>query len=369
MMERHSGAVSAAQARPRIDQLTGLRYFAAVLVFVSHFSWNGANPAIGRLAEQGYVGVSFFFVLSGFILSYSYSDRLRSRSLSYGKYLLLRAARLTPLHFATAAFVIAFPLYSNPISPLKTVFNLSYLQSWIPNSFYYFSLNGPSWSLSDEMFFYVCVFPMIFIPARYVYRAWGALAAIIVATAFVFYRWFDGVHLFGSGSTISHWLFYIFPGFRALEFITGMALYRLWENGWRPEIKWPILAYVGLAVAMYFGQDIPESFRYSLYYLPIITFFFIAHMRSDSLVSRVFSARPLVILGDASFAFYLIHQQLIYILRSALHLSALPLAVGAVITLAIASALSVLVFYLYEKKAEAFLRSLVLNRTVRLATR
>ena len=55
----------------RLDQLTGLRYFAALLVFVSHLNWDNSSDLIKTIFGSGYIGVSFFFVLSGFVLSYS----------------------------------------------------------------------------------------------------------------------------------------------------------------------------------------------------------------------------------------------------------------------------------------------------------
>lgn len=83
----------------KLDQLTGLRYFAALLVFLSHINWDGYSEHIQILFESGYVGVSFFFLLSGFVLSYSYGEKIQNHSLSFIKYALLRLARLTPLHF------------------------------------------------------------------------------------------------------------------------------------------------------------------------------------------------------------------------------------------------------------------------------
>ena len=61
----------------KIDQLTGMRFVAAMAVFLSHLGANPDASMLGRIFAEGYVGVSFFFVLSGFVLSHSYAEKLR----------------------------------------------------------------------------------------------------------------------------------------------------------------------------------------------------------------------------------------------------------------------------------------------------
>ena len=95
----------------KIEQLTGLRSFAAMLVFLSHSSWDGTSLHLAKIFESGYVGVSFFFLLSGFVLSYSYKERVLNHSLSYLKYSLLRLARLSPLHLLTAFPFVLYAIY------------------------------------------------------------------------------------------------------------------------------------------------------------------------------------------------------------------------------------------------------------------
>ena len=69
--------------RPELPALTGIRFYAAILVYLSHVP---LIPGMGKLAgdnlifNAGVVGVSFFFVLSGFILTYNYADLLRVRT-------------------------------------------------------------------------------------------------------------------------------------------------------------------------------------------------------------------------------------------------------------------------------------------------
>ncbi|MBF0440186.1 MAG: acyltransferase, partial [Magnetococcales bacterium] len=167
----------------RLDQLTGLRYFAALLVFCSHLQWKGSSEVLIKVFESGYAGVSFFFLLSGFVLSFSYAEKISSRSLGLIRYMLLRFARLTPLHFLTAAPFVVMGIYNSNLDMTNTVLNILLLQSWIPESSYYFSLNAPSWSLSNEIFFYLCFFPLILILSRHLLWIACILFSVILIAA------------------------------------------------------------------------------------------------------------------------------------------------------------------------------------------
>ncbi|MGL5560275.1 MAG: acyltransferase family protein, partial [Paraclostridium dentum] len=303
----------------------------------------------------------FFFILSGFILSHSYGDRVAGGSLGFWEYAFLRLARLSPLHFATAVPFIFFGLYKHELSLPETLLNLFYLQSWIPSDSYYFSLNAPSWSLSNEMFFYFCFFPLAFVRLSKLIKLGGGLLAIVAIIAIATNFLFAGKIYFGT-QTITHWLFYIFPGFRLLEFIVGMILYKVWKNGFRLNNSLIIPSYITLFCAMYFAGNVPESFRMSLFFLPFISLFFYAHLSENWFVISFFSCDKLILLGNSSFAFYLIHQPLIAILKRILNEFELSNAQFFVISLFIITFLSILVFVFYEKRFDAYLKSFITSK-------
>lgn len=347
----------------KLEQLTGLRYFAAMLVFLSHLSWDGTSLHLAKIFESGYVGVSFFFLLSGFVLSYSYKEKIFNHSLSFIKYALLRLARLSPLHFLTALPFVLYAIYKSDLNFFKLALNIFYLQSWIPSSTYYFSFNAPSWSLSNEMFFYICFFPLVFFRARHLFKILILLLLVIVSSAFLVEIFFPERKVFG-GNTLAHWLFYIFPGFRLLEFITGMLLFKLWEVRFRLP-SWLIFpSYILLLVSMYFAKEVPEPFRMSLFFLPFITLFFYTHLSGSGLFVRFFSTRIMVLLGNASFAFYLIYQPLIGVLKRILGKFELSNFSFFVFSCVVISLLSIATYVLYERKAESYLKSLI-NEKIR----
>lgn len=344
--------------KTKLDQLTGLRYFAALLVFLSHSNWDGSNLHLAKIFESGFVGVSFFFLLSGFVLSYSYKEKIVDRSLGFFKYALLRLARLSPLHFLTALPFVLFAVYKSDLNLPKLFLNIFYLQSWVPSSTYYFSFNAPSWSLSNEMFFYICFFPLVFIRSGNLLRIFVFLLLTIVFSAFVAQIFYPEQKFFG-GNTFAHWLFYIFPIFRLLEFLAGMLLFKLWESRFRLS-DWMILpSYILLFASMYFAKEVPESFRMSLFFLPFIVLFFYSHLSDSGFIVRLFSTRIMVLLGNASFAFYLIHLPLIGIFRritASLELSNLSFVIFSCVAI---SLLSIATYVIYERKAESYLKRLI----------
>lgn len=366
---RHPAALSSASLMShgdvtRLDQLTGLRFIAALLVFVSHVPWPSAPDWLQTMLAQGFVGVSFFFVLSGFVLSHSYASRITCGDMTYTRFMALRLARLSPLHLATALPYVLVGIWRNTLTAPVALLNLSFLQSWVPDSTYYFSLNAPSWSLSNEMFFYLCFFPLCFVAAPRRWLLTALLALTVAACAAYAVANYNSVILVGD-RTVGHWVFYIFPGFRLLEFLAGMALYDLWRRGLRlPGPALP-MAWVLLFVAMVLADRIHEAFRMSLFFLPVVTLLLWVHLDRSPPLCRALSGRGMVLLGEASFAFYMIHQPAIRICNRLVgELPHRDLCVGAA-ALALSVIASLLLFFYFERPAERRLKAWVNRRATR----
>ena len=151
--------------------LTSLRFFAAmhVLVFHNHLDQlTGAQGAIRNIIRTGYVGVSLFFVLSGFILAHVYLGDGENVSFDRRKFWMARVARIYPVYLIglllAAPFV--FEAHFNPDRPAWSTLKLlvtggsccTLTQSWIPPMAMVW--NSPGWSLSAEAFFYL-LFPFV----------------------------------------------------------------------------------------------------------------------------------------------------------------------------------------------------------------
>ena len=132
----------------KLDQLTSLRFFAALMIVYHHSTGQfGIKGISGINFGQG---VSFFFVLSGFILAYVY-PKLESW-IEIKRFLRARVARLWPGY--VASFLLGFWLAPYAWDTKIAITNLLMVQAWIPMSSYYFSYNAVSWSISTEFFFY-----------------------------------------------------------------------------------------------------------------------------------------------------------------------------------------------------------------------
>ncbi|MBV9480654.1 MAG: acyltransferase [Acidobacteria bacterium] len=161
---------------PRLDALTSLRIFAALHVVLFHMRVTGilaGGPWVYQnFAGIGYIGVNFFFVLSGFILVYTYAGH----SLNPRQFWQARFARIYPAY--VLSLVISAPFFFVAVRHLNLPFfswsknhlllacilTVCLLQSWVPQAA--LTWNSVSWSLSVEAFFY-SVFPSL---AAYIKR-------------------------------------------------------------------------------------------------------------------------------------------------------------------------------------------------------
>lgn len=136
-----------------IKPLTSLRFFFALMVFFSHIQFIEADDVfLTKLYKsvfyEGYLGVSFFFILSGFILSLAYKNKILENQTSYKEFWMARIARIYPLPLFTLLIAIPLSLGSFFTSKVlwigKLITNMFLLQSFIPSSSIFFSFNAPS---------------------------------------------------------------------------------------------------------------------------------------------------------------------------------------------------------------------------------
>ncbi|MFG1839808.1 acyltransferase family protein [Micromonospora sp. NPDC049175] len=293
-----------APAPPRLPSLTGLRWIAALLVFGFHAGTMRiiAEPdykaVVDKLFGLGLSGVQFFFILSGFVLVWS--ARVGDSRRTFWR---RRIAKIYPNHLVLfgATLLVAW-WFADPVLPAAALENVLLLQAWDPRPGWFYSLNTVSWSLSCEFFFYLCL-PLALPLLR---RARPKLLVVlIVALPLLILALWPAQHLVPE---VSRWWFtQIFPPVRSLEFWLGAVAAELMRRGlWRgPGLTWASVIFVGTwAVAT---QWIPAELWTTLLavaYLLVITAAADADVRDRRSPWR---SRPLVWLGEVSFAFYLVH--------------------------------------------------------------
>jgi peptidoglycan/LPS O-acetylase OafA/YrhL len=298
-----------------LPQLTALRFVAAALVLASHLTFLGAHtwPAVRWFFDEflfrGYVGVSFFYVLSGFVVGLAYERQLLGGAMSRAHYLALRLARMLPLHWLVTAPLLCWVLIKDQQPPLSTiVLNLALLQTWVADIEVYFSLNGPSWSLSNEIFFSMLLPWLVLLRTRILAQG---IAAGASAVAFLALASLTPVGAHWLPVRLHQFLFEINPVVRSLEFATGLLLLRLYlsrRGEWRASTgtelaalaAWPLLM-LGLSLS-----GLPSQFH-QLVTLPFMALVVYVMACGGGAVTRFLSAPVMVLLGDASFALYMTH--------------------------------------------------------------
>lgn len=382
--ESASGAVAA------VDSLTGLRFFAALAVIVVH----ALNLGLGR--DAGYEqlassAVSFFFVLSGFILTYVYDRRLNWGNVF--EYYVARWARIWPLHVTcliiTAALLTSRGnLHWNGGTVWLFVANLFLVQSWFPVKDWPLSFNGPAWSISTELGFYL-MFPLLLIVGRNHFRP------ILLGTAVVSLGTLAGLQCWASFFDQDFWLtasdiVYCHPLVRALDFVLGMAAGKWFlrqggaiEAGNRQSTSWSrwcrdtlleLLA-VGALLAVFWAASRSGplhhwwidrgltliaywSLRGGAVLLPVA--FLIWVLASSKGMLAQFLSQPLIVwLGEISFAFYLVQYSVIRFLDPWVSEGLLPPSVVVAMVIAISLALAIFLHLLIELPCRTMFRKAV----------
>jgi peptidoglycan/LPS O-acetylase OafA/YrhL len=322
--------------RPKIDPLTSLRFLAAAMIVTNH-----AYNLFGQGAIADYLslmqGVSFFFVLSGFVLAYNYPS-LPTRA-DVARFWVARFARIWPLHAVTCLMFIAliFNLDKDRYFPggigwARLAVNLMLLQAWVPYHDWAASFNSVSWTLSVEFFFYA-LFPLLLALWP---RRWHVILAVqaAVAVAFVFVSQqlalpsdpaYRGIGLQNA--------LYFNPLARMLEFSVGIGVAFLVVRFQRANItlrasRWLVLevavllaAFVMLArandpvgIRNHFGEAAAYYFKAEgLWILWAAVVWIFAVSRGP--VAAFLSLPAMVFLGEISYALYLVHFMLVIYLE------------------------------------------------------
>lgn len=314
------------QIRKRLDSLTSLRFFAAVMIVVHHsvglFGLDKNHPPFLLWGQ----GVSFFFVLSGFILAYVY-PRLDTWQ-ETKQFWRSRIARIWPSLIVT--FFLAYFLLQLKWDTKTACTNIFMVNAWIPLPKYFFSYNSPSWSISTEFFFYLA-FPLL------IWR-WDKtwLLKLICAGLVVFFLCIaSNYYNLQSYSSVDDGvtrtaLLYINPLSRIFEFIFGMLVASCWRRN-AELIRWSkiraslyeISVVIMAICSMRFMPEMTKLVNQlspgnavaewligsgSMFFFGLLIFV-IAMERG--IISKFLSHKSLVLLGEISFSLYLIHQILL----------------------------------------------------------
>ncbi len=281
--------------------------------------------------------VSFFFVLSGFILSYVYPNLN-----SFGdvrRFLVARFARIWPGHIFAFLLVLLLIPHDSWIGVTgstthgirKALANICMVHAWIPKRGYFFAFNSPSWSISTEFFFYLC-FPLLIYQWK---RQWKIKLAGVFLLAFSMFLLAQLRHYPPDGplnqGISTEAIVYIHPFSRLLEFTLGMTMFLAWEKLRKVPISRVVgtgleLASIGAALSVSYwiaqhsssieankwigkagGIWFLESGNQSFFAVLVLIM-----ALEKGFISRILSLPFVVTLGEISFSVYLIHGILLW---------------------------------------------------------
>lgn len=356
----------------RFEALNVFRFIAALIIVIFHFQfpfiiiYKNVNLTIPGFFFDGPDMVTFFFVLSGFVMTISYYSK---ESLDRN-YWLNRISRIYPVYFFALLLTIA--AFGISKMDFALILNLTLLQSWFPQ--YALAINGPAWALSVEAFFYVS-FPLIlFYLKRKEYNPLKVISAAvlfwlltqIILTILLNSRFYKGV------GSYSHEYIFHFPLPHLCSFILGIAGgYLIIKN--QQLLQLPkfisyscvILTSIGgffLVGSMgmiqrLIGFRIPTgaSLLGPLFLIFILSIVAI----SDTSASRFLSNRLFILLGAASYALYILQlpiNNLLY--RFVLPLPSLGEGMNLILFIFINIILSIIAFYIIEKPGQIMVKTL-----------
>jgi peptidoglycan/LPS O-acetylase OafA/YrhL len=368
----------------RLNALTGLRTFAAINIVFFHFSnpdWfhfkaHFQLPLIhwtpelnfAPVVNAGYASVSFFILLSGYVLAYNYAARARRGELDTFRFYKARFTRLYPIYLlslimAWRVIPQEYVSHSHAMFWAGMVLSPLLLQGWIPEIATF--LNTPAWTMSAESFYYL-LFPFI---ARWrrpesigpILRRLAVIwcCGLIPGTLYIVLNP-DGIphpDRFSTGPWLQALKFTPLP--HLASFIFGMVLAELDEIIPRDSYRrffLGICGFGGLFFLLWLGSAIPYAIIHDGLLMPLFACVILG-LSGKNPLSSALGIRPLVFVGEASYALYLLHFNFWNLIHDTHVLNHLGLAqFDPWISYIILIGMALLALHLVEKPAQRQLR-------------
>lgn len=343
--------------------LDALRFLAAISVVIFHFgkwSWPFNDGFLVSYINVANLGVSFFFVLSGFIMFYVYKNTAMDRAGIYN-FLVARFTRIIPLYILTLLVSILYLYNFEQIDlSIKTIlYHLFFIQSWIPGEV--LTLNFVNWTLSIEMFFYL-IFPFLFLsmkksPRNFIFATILIWIVSNVATILL------ALNL-DSSSVFNYELVKYFPLLHLNNFLVGMVGSYLYFN---QKIDMRILqkvSYVFFALVLIYPLFIPEFMHIGHHnglFAPIFLLVIFHILNPRNICSKILRLKFFTVLGKASYGVYLLQAPVywfVYLFYKKLGVFETLGEEGRFyIFLIVLMAVSILSYYAFEKRVMVRLRN------------
>ncbi len=352
----------------RLDALTGLRSFAAINIVLFHFSnpkWFGP---LAPVVNAGYASVSFFILLSGFVLGYNYNAKARAGELSKVRFYEARFTRLYPIYLLS--LILAFKMiplewesHTHGMFWTGMVLSPLLLQGWIPEIATF--LNTPAWTMSAESFYYV-LFPWMAkwkkperIEPHLAKMGLVWLIGLIPGTLYVIFNPDGLAHVdrFSYGKWLQALKYTPIP--HIASFVFGVLLAELDEIVPRMGNRRIVVGIFGFAatfVILTQAYRLPYSLLHDGLFMPLFGCIILG-LAGVNPLSKLLGIRPLVFVGEASYCLYLLHFNLWNMIHDSHVLNKLGLAqFDPWISYVLLIVLALFALHFVEKPAQRVLR-------------
>ncbi|MEU5211399.1 acyltransferase [Streptomyces sp. NPDC020742] len=295
----------------RLPSLTGLRFAAAGGVVFTHCALLSDPHLAADPGPQVWVGasaVSLFFILSGYVLTLSARPADTARS-----FWRRRAAKILPNHVLTWCVVVVALVCAGDAAtgsgPAAHLASLFLVHTWVPSLRYLSAGNPVCWSLAAEVFFYL-LFPVLRpwverLSRRGLLTAAGTAVALAWLWPLLYTQVISPEQAFFPG----YWLLYMLPPARLPEFVLGMLAARFAATGVRLPHLGVLPAALGvLSTVVVNSAVLPHPYLYAAStVVPLVVLVHAVAQRDLENRPSLLRSRPLVALGEISYAMYLVH--------------------------------------------------------------
>jgi peptidoglycan/LPS O-acetylase OafA/YrhL len=352
----------------RLNALTGLRAFAAVNIVLFHFSNPDWFGIFAPIVNAGYASVSFFILLSGYVLAYNYASRAREGKLDNVRFWKARFTRIYPIYLLSLILAwrnipAEYNQHTHHMFWLAMILAPLLLQGWVPEIATF--LNTPAWTMSAEWFFYL-IFPWL---ARW--KSPNRALPIVVRLLLI---WLIGLipgtlYILFSPDHLAHVDRYSEgPWLQALKdtpiphlasFVFGVTIAGLDELIPREAPKRFFLGLFGFAFIfflLWLGPGVPYAIIHDGLLMPFFGCIILA-LSGQNVLSRILGWRPFVFVGESSYCLYLLHFNFWNLIHDTHILDRLGIArLDPWISYVTLIALALVALHFIEKPAQKILR-------------
>jgi peptidoglycan/LPS O-acetylase OafA/YrhL len=320
-----------------LKALTGLRCFAAINIVFFHFSnpqWFGF---LAPVVNDGFVSVSYFILLSGFVLAYNYADRARNGELDRKRFWEARFTRIYPIYLLSLLMSVGqlkleYHSHTHDMFWTGLVLTPLLLQGFIPAVATF--MNTPAWTMSAEAFYYA-IFPWL--------AKWKRPERMTPQLAKMAGVWVLGMvpgalYMAFNPDGIAHpdrysygkwlWALKYTPYAHIFSFVFGVmlaSLDQMIERKSHLRLWLGLIGFAGAYSILSLGPRVPYAIIHDGLLMPLFGCIILG-LAGENPLAHALGARPLVFVGEASYCLYLLHFNLWQLLHESHVLDAMGLS-------------------------------------------